>query len=79
MLPEFLQVLPVHVLIYRGPQLTLGLCLDECDSQGYRYGGLEAGFECWYGNTTQWDVAQDGRCQIPCTGMSSLLPYILVC
>lgn len=48
--------------------LTVELCLDACNSAGFKYAGMEWSQECYCGNTLPAQEATDGRCSMVCDG-----------
>ena len=49
--------------------MTPGVCSQFCASGGWRFSGVEAGNECWCGNTLDTSlVADPATCNTPCTG-----------
>lgn len=53
---------------------TVELCLDACQANGYGYGGVEFGVECYCSRDAPQQVATDGRCSMACGGK---LTYLL--
>lgn len=51
--------------------MTIDLCLDICEDQGYKFAGLEYGNECMCGNALKQGVSytsSDWDCWMPCAG-----------
>lgn len=55
-----------------GP-MTIEKCLDACSDSGYQYAGLEYAGECYCGSAQPNQVANDGRCDMACSGNPSQL------
>jgi len=63
-----------NLLINGGNTLTVESCRQACANSGYTYAGLQAGSQCWCGNTygTQGGLsAADTDCNSACSGDSS--------
>lgn len=55
---------------------TTGLTVEECvqAAAGYKYAGVEYGYECWFGNElSSIATPQSSGCNVPCSGDSSSL------
>ncbi|KAK0113502.1 hypothetical protein ONS96_014365 [Cadophora gregata f. sp. sojae] len=55
---------------------TTGLTVQECvqAAAGYKYAGVEYGYECWFGNElSSITTKQSSGCNMPCSGDSSEL------
>ncbi|KAG8871579.1 hypothetical protein FRC20_010402 [Serendipita sp. 405] len=61
------RVLPETMTLHGGG-MTVEWCLDACDAAGYDYAGVEYGKECYCGNYSPPEVANDGRCDMSCEG-----------
>lgn len=51
-----------------GSHMTVEMCLDSCESNGYLFAGLEYSGECYCGDRISSAVATDGRCSMLCNG-----------
>lgn len=52
----------------RSPDMTVATCLDNCQKDGAKYGGVE-GTECYCGNTLNGENRlDDSRCSSICGG-----------
>ncbi|TFK30153.1 WSC-domain-containing protein [Coprinopsis marcescibilis] len=54
-------------------QMTVGRCIDGCETSGYNAAGLEYGQECWCSNVSLSNpIGVDlGGCRMPCLGDAS--------
>lgn len=48
--------------------VTVEACIDSARQQRFRYAGLQAGFQCWAGNSLAYERAAESSCQTPCQG-----------
>ncbi|GAB7340271.1 hypothetical protein MBLNU457_6733t1 [Dothideomycetes sp. NU457] len=53
--------------------VTVESCIQECESQGYLYAGMEYSSQCFCGNSIPSSVTPTafGQCNMPCAGNSS--------
>jgi hypothetical protein len=65
--------LPFHVSYYKAETITPRACLASCIHLGYRYAGIQAGMECWcgqsYGKHGAVEAGSKG-CYATCTASS---------
>ncbi|KAI5809439.1 WSC domain-containing protein [Pyronema omphalodes] len=52
------------------PEMTVPLCVDTCNSKGYKYAGVEYSTECYCANTisNQTTKVPDDQCNFKCAG-----------
>ncbi|KAI8806738.1 WSC domain-containing protein [Cladochytrium replicatum] len=53
--------------------LTPALCVETCLSKGFKYAGMEYGFECYCGQSVLYDPEDSSLCFTPCEGNDGLL------
>ena len=53
-----------------GESMTPEVCLQKCTQMGYKYAGLEDGYECWCGQTVPDPSSKlaESQCSKQCTG-----------
>jgi hypothetical protein len=49
-------------------KMTHGVCMQVCNDRGYKYAGLEAGYQCFCGDTLNPDLTPLEGCKYPCEG-----------
>ncbi|CAM9482338.1 unnamed protein product, partial [Sphacelaria rigidula] len=54
---------------FSAPGMTNQMCAGYCGADGFAYSGTQYGFECWCGNSSDYDKhGSSSRCTSPCAG-----------